>query len=70
VRTVLVTRAVALPAPSTSASSPPLAVVPSVDYARYGGTWFEIARLPNHFKEMCAGDVTATYVQRPHRRIA
>ena len=64
VRTLLVMCAIALPA-SMSASSTPLAVVPSVDYARYSGTWFEIARLPNRFQAMCAGDVTATYVQRP-----
>ena len=61
--------AIALPASSLLASSTPLAVVPSVDYARYAGTWFEIARLPNRFQAMCAGDVTATYVQRPDGRI-
>ena len=61
--------AIALPASSMSASSTPLAVVPSLDYARYSGTWFEIARLPNRFQAMCAGDVTAAYVQRPDGRI-
>jgi apolipoprotein D and lipocalin family protein len=40
---------------------PPLEVVPSVDLARYAGTWYEIARLPNWFQKKCAGDVTATY---------
>jgi apolipoprotein D and lipocalin family protein len=38
-----------------------LNVVPEVDLARYAGTWYEIARLPNRFQEKCAGDVTATY---------
>lgn len=52
-----------------SARSTPLSVVPSLDYARYCGTWFEIARLPNRFQAICAGDVTATYVQRPDGRI-
>jgi apolipoprotein D and lipocalin family protein len=61
--------AIALPVSSMSASSTPLAVVPSVDYARYSGTWFEIARLPNRFQAMCAGDVTAVYVPRPDGRI-
>ncbi len=35
-----------------------------VDLARYAGTWFEIARLPNRFQdrpEMRCVDVTATY---------
>jgi apolipoprotein D and lipocalin family protein len=39
----------------------PLAVVPSVDFVRYSGTWYEIARLPNKYQSECAGDVTATY---------
>ena len=39
----------------------PLEVVPSVDLARYCGTWYEIARLPNKFQKKCTGNVTATY---------
>jgi apolipoprotein D and lipocalin family protein len=39
----------------------PLEVVPALDVARYCGTWYEIARLPNRFQKECAGDVTATY---------
>ncbi len=39
----------------------PLDVVPAVNLARYAGTWYEIARLPNRFQEQCVGDVTATY---------
>lgn len=66
----LVLWATALPTSSVSASSTPLAVVPSVDYARYSGTWLEIARLPNRFQAMCAGDVTAAYLQRPDGRIS
>lgn len=38
-----------------------LDVVPSVDFDRYAGTWYEIARLPNWFQKKCAGDVSATY---------
>lgn len=46
-----------------------LAVVPNVDYERYAGTWFEIARLPNRFQEQCASDVSATYTPRRDGRI-
>jgi len=45
-----------------SASRPSLEVVAEVDLARYKGTWYEIARLPNWFQKQCAGEVTATYV--------
>lgn len=39
----------------------PLSTVPTVDLARYYGTWYEIARLPNRFQDQCASDVRATY---------
>ena len=42
-------------------SAQPLRVVPAVDFSRYAGTWYEIARLPNRFQQNCAGEVTATY---------
>jgi apolipoprotein D and lipocalin family protein len=51
------------------AQGKPLTVVPEVDYARYAGKWFEIARLPNRFEKKCVGDVTATYAPRPDGRI-
>jgi len=35
--------------------------VRNVDWQRYGGQWFELARLPNSFQRKCAGDVTAQY---------
>lgn len=47
-----------------------LRVVPDVDYQRYAGTWYEIARLPNRFQRACISDVTATYEPRPDGRIA
>ncbi|WP_460893916.1 lipocalin family protein [Rufibacter soli] len=31
----------------------PLATVPSVDMARYGGTWYEIASFPQRFQRGC-----------------
>ncbi|MEO5819828.1 MAG: lipocalin family protein [Vicinamibacteraceae bacterium] len=48
----------------------PLRVVPTVDLARYAGTWYEVARLPNRFQEKCAGEVAALYEPRPDGRVA
>ena len=39
----------------------PLQTAESVDLQRYMGTWYEIARLPNHFQSKCASDVQARY---------
>lgn len=47
----------------------PLRVVESVDFSRYAGVWYEVARLPNRFEEKCAGDVTAEYTPREDGRI-
>ena len=52
------------------AADVPLRVVADVNYERYAGTWYEIARLPNRFQRVCASDVTATYAPRPDGRIA
>lgn len=52
-----------------SAQERPLDVVRDVDFQRYSGKWFEIARLPNRFEDACARDVTATYAPRPDGRI-
>ncbi len=41
--------------------SQPVSAVPFIDFNRYAGLWYEVARLPNRFQEQCAGDVTATY---------
>jgi len=46
-------------------AAPPVTSVPKVDLARYAGTWYELARLPNRFQERCTGDVTATYTPNP-----
>lgn len=48
------------PAVTAQERTPPH-VVADVDFRRYAGTWYEIARYPNRFQESCAGDVTATY---------
>ena len=48
----------------------PLRVVPKLDYERYSGTWFEVARLPFRYQKDCASDVTASYAPRSDGRIA
>jgi apolipoprotein D and lipocalin family protein len=42
------------------ASSQPM-TVEKVDLDRYLGKWYEIARLPNRFQELCKSNVAATY---------
>jgi apolipoprotein D and lipocalin family protein len=39
----------------------PLDTVQSIDIARYVGTWYEIALLPNKFQAMCVADTQAHY---------
>jgi apolipoprotein D and lipocalin family protein len=48
----------------------PLPTQDWVDLSRYGGLWYEIARLPNRFQDRCAGDVVATYTLRSDGRVA
>lgn len=50
-------------------SKEPLRVVGSIEFARYAGLWYEVARLPNRFEEKCAGDVTAEYTLRGDGRL-
>lgn len=57
-------------AASALAADAPLRVVPEVDFTRYQGRWYEIARLPNWFEKSCARDVTAEYTPRDDGRIA
>lgn len=45
------------------------AVVPSVDLARYMGTWYEVAKFPNRFQKGC-GCTTATYVLRDDGKVS
>ena len=53
-----------------SSAQQPLRTVGDIDYARYAGTWFEVARLPFKYQKDCASDVTATYAPQPNGRIA
>ncbi len=52
-------------APGGSASSKPedrpVNTVETVDLNRYQGQWFEVARLPNRFQDLCKSNVNATY---------
>lgn len=54
---------------STALFGAPPEVVPSVDLARYMGTWHEIAKFPNRFQRGCAC-TTATYSLRPDGRVS
>lgn len=56
-------------ATSVIAADAPLRVVPDVDFARYAGVWYEIARLPAWFEKKCVSDVTAEYTPRSDGRI-
>jgi apolipoprotein D and lipocalin family protein len=47
----------------------PLLVVPEVDFDRYAGKWYEIARLPNRFQRKCLAGATATYTLRTDGKI-
>lgn len=40
-----------------------------VDLERYGGRWYEVARLPLRWEDKCAADVTARYTLRPDGKV-
>ena len=42
-------------------SSGPLITVPSLDVARYMGTWYEIAKYANYFQRKCVRNTRADY---------
>lgn len=43
--------------------------VEHVDLARYMGTWYEFARLPNRFQSQCVRNVTARYTLRDDGKV-
>jgi apolipoprotein D and lipocalin family protein len=51
---------------TSHAHSAPLNTVAQVDFSRYQGLWYEIARFPNRFQKQCVGEVTALYEQNAH----
>lgn len=46
-------------------SSAPLTTVPSIDLARYQGTWYQLALYPNRFQKSCVANTRATYTALP-----
>jgi apolipoprotein D and lipocalin family protein len=43
----------------------PVQAVDSVDFTRYVGRWYEIAKFPNRFQHQCRAETTADYTLRP-----
>lgn len=54
---------------SGTARAQPVEAVPSVDLARYTGTWYEQAHLPLFFQRNCVANTTAQYTLRDDGRI-
>lgn len=48
---------------------PVLQPVPSLDVARYMGTWYEIAKYPNRFQKKCLRNTSAQYSLQEDGRI-
>jgi apolipoprotein D and lipocalin family protein len=67
--TVFATLSATVLAVAVIAGQAELRVVPELDYQRYAGRWFEVARLPFRYQKDCASDVTAVYAPRPDGRI-
>jgi apolipoprotein D and lipocalin family protein len=47
----------------------PPETVEEVDFKKYAGLWYEIARMPNRFQKKCAGETTAEYRLREDGKI-
>lgn len=45
------------------ARAQPLETVPAVDPARFAGSWYEVARLPNKMQAQCVADVATTFTR-------
>ncbi|WPB56577.1 lipocalin family protein [Xylophilus sp. GOD-11R] len=58
-----------LPLATLAAQPVAVPVVPHVDWPRYAGKWYELARLPNSFQRKCAANVTAEYRALPDGRL-
>jgi apolipoprotein D and lipocalin family protein len=48
-----------------SAGAADLGTVPTLDTARYVGTWYEIAKYPNFFQRKCLANTVANYTAQP-----
>jgi apolipoprotein D and lipocalin family protein len=47
------------------AADTPLTTIPTLDTARYVGTWYEIAKYPNYFQRKCLANTVAQYSAQP-----
>ena len=47
------------------AAEPALTTIPTLDTARYAGTWYEIAKYPNYFQRKCLSNTVANYSAQP-----
>jgi len=47
------------------AADAPLTTIPTLDTARYVGTWYEIAKYPNIFQRKCLSNTVAEYSAQP-----
>ena len=52
-------------AATAHAADAPLATIPTLDTARYVGTWYEIAKYPNWFQRKCVANTVANYSAQP-----
>lgn len=59
---MILTAAIAGLATYACAKPKDIQTVPSVQFDRYLGTWYEIARKPMYFQRKCAKNVTANYM--------
>ncbi len=50
---------------ATAAAEAPLTTIPTLDTARYAGTWYEIAKYPNRFQRKCLSNTVANYSAQP-----
>jgi apolipoprotein D and lipocalin family protein len=55
---ILASRLCSAIAMADTAAKTALEVVPSIDVSRNMGKWYEVARLPNSFQNMCETNVT------------
>lgn len=50
---------------TVNAADKPLATIPTLDTAKYAGTWYEIAKYPNYFQRKCLANTVANYSAQP-----
>lgn len=57
--------ALTVAASASAAAETALTTIPTLDTARYAGTWYEIAKYPNYFQRKCLSDTVAVYSPQP-----